>query len=121
MSKKSKNEQMAEQMPGPHEHQGPFEKSAPIKVSLGIYILSLLLVAVTVFVLMLTQYLSGYRSNYNLSRVVNNADVKITVSIPMAETETRKENPFTKEQRDRVAKLLEDMGAKSANVRIDPQ
>jgi hypothetical protein len=100
---------------------GPYNKSAPIRVSFGVYIISLLLVALVVFVVMLVQYLPGYRSNYRVSQAVKNSDVKITITIPMAEVERRKENPFTKEQRDKVASLFKGMGAKSATVEIKPQ
>jgi len=102
-------------------HTGPYEKSVPIRVSFGVYIISLLLVVLAVFILMLVQYFPGYRSNYRVSQAVKNSDVKITITIPMSETERRKENPFTKDQRDKVANLLKGMGAKSATVEIKPQ
>lgn len=101
---------------------GPFaKKSAPIRVSFGVYVISLLVVALIVFILMLVQYFPGYRQNYKLSHVIKNSNVSMTVTIPMSETEKRKENPFTKEQRDSVSKLLKDMGAKSATVEINPE
>jgi hypothetical protein len=100
---------------------GPYEKQGPIKVSLVVYLISLILVALIIFILMLVQYLPGYRNNNKLSQVVKNSNVKMTVVIPMSETEKRKENPFTKEQRDRAAALFKNMGAKSATVLIEPQ
>jgi len=100
---------------------GAYDKQGPIKVSFGIYFLSLLLVALIVFIVMLVQYMPGYRNNYKLSQVVKNSDVKMTVVIPMSETEKRKENPFSREQRERAAAIFKNMGAKSATVLIEPR
>jgi Tfp pilus assembly protein PilE len=91
------------------------------RVSLGAYLVSLIVVALVIFILVLVQYLPGYRSNYRLSKIINNSNVEMTVTIPMSETENRKENPFTKEQKDKAASLLKGMGAKSATVVIKPQ
>lgn len=104
-----------------HKQPGPFDKRGPVRVSLGVYLLSLIIIALMVFVLMLVQYLSGYRNSYKLTQAIKNSNVEITISIPMSETEKRKENPFTKEQRDKLAQLLKGMGAKSATVIIEPQ
>jgi len=100
---------------------GPYQRSASVKVSLGVYIISLVVVALIVFVAMLVQYLPGYRNGYRVSRAINNSNVSLTITIPMSETEKRKENPFTREQRERLANVLEAMGAKSAAVKIEPQ
>ena len=83
--------------------------------------MSLVVVALIVFVAMLVQYLPGYRNGYRVSRAINNSNVSLTITIPMSETEKRKENPFTREQRERLANVLEAMGAKSAAVKIEPQ
>lgn len=100
---------------------GPYDRQGPIKVSFGVYFISLILVALIIFIVMLVQYFPGYRNTHKLSQVVKNSDVKMTVVIPMSETEKRKENPFTREQRDRAAALFKNMGAKSATVLIEPQ
>lgn len=121
MSRKYQEPSVEENGAEPRAHVGPYDKSAPIRVSFGVYIISLILVALVVFVAMLFQYLPGYRSNYRVSQAVKNSAVKITITIPMAEVEARKENPFTKEQRDKVASLFKGMGAKSATIEIKPQ
>lgn len=106
----------------PPRKPGPYEKrSAPIRVSFGVYIISLIVVALAVFIVMLVQYLPGYRNGYRVSQTIKNSDVAITVTIPMSETEKRKENPFTKEQRDKLAGVLKQMGAKQVTVKIQPQ
>lgn len=92
-----------------------------VRVSLGFYLISLLVVALAIFVLMLVQYFPGYRSNHRLSQVIKKSNVEMTVSIPMAEVENREPNPFTRRQRDDVVKLLKDMGARSATVVIIPE
>ncbi|MHB8894068.1 MAG: hypothetical protein ACYC99_02670 [Candidatus Geothermincolia bacterium] len=100
---------------------GPYKKSAPIKVSFGVYIISLIVVALAVFIIMLVQYLPGYRSNYKVSQAIKNSNVTMSITIPMAETEKRKENPFTKDQRDKLASVLKGMGAKTVTVKIQPE
>lgn len=121
MSRKYQEPPPEENAPEPRAKGGPYEKSAPIKVSFGVYIISLLVVALAVFILMLVQYFPGYRSNYRVTQAVKNSDVKVTITIPMSEVERRKENPFTKDQRDKFAGLLKGMGAKSVTVDIKPQ
>jgi hypothetical protein len=105
----------------PKQPTGPYHRSGPIRVSFGVYIISLLVVALTVFIVMLVQYLPGYRSYYKVSQTIKNSDVAITITIPMSETEKRKENPFTKDQRDKLANVLKGMGAKTVTVKIEPQ
>lgn len=100
---------------------GPYERSAPVRVSLGVYIISLVVVALIVFIVMLVQYLPGYRNGYKVSQAIKSSNVSITITIPMSETEKRKDNPFTKEQRDKLANVLKAMGAKSVTVKIEPQ
>lgn len=100
---------------------GPFNKSAPLKVSFGVYIISLLVVALIIFILMLVQYFPGYRSNYKMSQAVKGSNVQLTIRIPMSEVEQRKNNPFSPEQRKEVESTLKGMGAKSVTVKIEPQ
>jgi hypothetical protein len=121
MSRKYSDMPPGEQGAEPRAKSGPYAKSAPIRVSFGVYIISLIIIAVAVFIVMLVQYLPGYRSNYKVSQAVKNSNVAVTITIPMAETEKRKENPFTKEQRDKLASVFKGMGAKSVTVKIEPQ
>lgn len=99
----------------------PFNKSAPLRVSFGVYIISLVVIALAIFILMLIQYFPGYRSNYKMSKAVNNSNVSLSISIPMSEVEKRKENPFSPEQRKEIESLLKGMGAKTVTVKIEPQ
>lgn len=100
---------------------GPYGKQGQMRVSLAFYLVSLLVVILVVFILMMAQYFPGYHTNYKLKQAVKNSDVSITISIPLAETEKRKENPFTKEQREKLANVLKSMGAKSVTVKIEPK
>lgn len=94
-------------------------KKRPIKVSLPVYLGSILLVALLVFVLMLVQYLPGFRVSRKIAEVVENSQyVYVGVRVPKAELKKRNINPLTKE--DEVAKLFEEMGAKRAKVEINP-
>lgn len=98
---------------------GPYGKQGPIKVSFGVYIISLLVVALVVFVVMLVQYLPGYRMNNRLETAVKNSDyVYVGVRIPKEELKKRKVNPLTKE--DDLVEILKDMGAKRAKAEINP-
>jgi hypothetical protein len=121
MSRKYTDPMPGEKGAEPQEPAGPYRKSGPIRVSFGVYIISLIVVALAVFIVMLVQYLPGYRSYYKVSQTIKNSDVAITITIPMSETEKRKENPFTKEQRDKLAAVLKGMGAKTVTVKIEPQ
>jgi hypothetical protein len=121
MSRKIKEPAGAPPAPGSPQQAGPFDKRPPIRVSFGVYLISLIVVALIVFIVMLVQYLPGYRNSYRVSKVIQNSNVQMTVDIPMSETENRKDNPFTKEQRQKAADLLKSMGAKSATVVIQPQ
>jgi hypothetical protein len=93
--------------------QGTYGGREPIRVSLGVYIISLLVVA------MLVLYLPGYRMSYRFESAVKNADyVYVGVRIPKEELKKRKVNPLTKE--DDLANILKDMGAKRAKAEINP-
>lgn len=97
----------------------PFEKRGPIKVGLGVYLISIFLVALIVFILMLVQYFPGYRTSHRIEDAVKNADyVYMGIRIPKNDLKKRNVNPLTKE--DDLAKILNDMGAKSAKVEINP-
>jgi hypothetical protein len=99
--------------------QGAYVGREPIRVSLGVYIISLLVVAVIVFIAMLVLYLPGYRMSYRFESAVKNADyVYVGVRIPKEELKKRKVNPLTKE--DDLANILKDMGAKRAKAEINP-
>jgi hypothetical protein len=105
--------------PGTDAKSGPYTKSAPIRVSFGVYIISLIVVALVVFILMLVQYFPGYRNNYQLASAVKGADyVYVGIRIPKEELKKRKINPLTKE--DDVVKMLQKLGAKRATVNINP-
>ena len=98
---------------------GPYDRQGPIKVSFGVYLLSLILVALIVFIVMLVQYFPGYRSYYKIADAVKNANsVYMRISIPKDELKNRDINPLTKE--DDIAKIFKDMGAKSAACDINP-
>ncbi len=99
--------------------QGTYGGREPIRVSLSVYIISLLVVAVIVFIAMLVLYLPGYRMSYRFESAVKNADyVYVGVRIPKEELKKRKVNPLTKE--DDLANILKDMGAKRAKAEINP-
>ena len=98
---------------------GAYDKQGPIKVSFGIYFLSLLLVALIVFIVMLVQYFPGYRSYHRVADTVKNANyVYMGIRIPKQELKDRGVNPLTKE--DDIARILMDMGAKTARCDINP-
>ncbi len=99
---------------------GGFDRE-PVRVNLVFYLVSILVVALLVFVVMLIQYLPGYRTSHRLSEVIKNSDVEISISIPMSEVEVREPNPFTPKQRDAVIDMLMGMGARSARVTIEPE
>lgn len=110
---------------GPAYEQGqpqppsPFDKRQPIKVSFTVYVVSLVFIALAIFILMLVQYLPGYRSNVQLAEAVDNADyVYVGVRIPKSELKERDINPLTKE--DDLVKMFKDMGAKDVKVEINP-
>jgi uncharacterized protein YneF (UPF0154 family) len=98
---------------------GPFKKSAPIRVSFGVYVVSLIVVALVVFVVMLVQYLPGHRSYYTIKSGVTGADyVYVGVRIPKEELKKRDINPL--KQEDDIAATLKEMGAKRSKVEINP-
>jgi hypothetical protein len=98
---------------------GPYDRQGPIKVSFGVYLLSLILVALIIFIVMLVQYFPGYRSYYKIADTVKNAKyVYVGIRIPKEELKKRDINPLTKE--DDIVKILKDMGAKSATCDINP-
>jgi uncharacterized protein YneF (UPF0154 family) len=98
---------------------GPFNRREPIRVSLGVYIVSLIVVALVVFIAMLVLYLPGYRMSYRFEAAVKNADyVYVGVRIPKSELKKRNVNPLTKE--DDLTNILKDMGAKRAKAEINP-
>jgi uncharacterized protein YneF (UPF0154 family) len=119
MSKKSKDPQVEGPPPGAPVNASPFNKSAPIRVSFSVYVISLIVVALAVFILMLVQYLPGYRSYYKIKSGVKGADyVYVGIRIPKEELKKRNINPLTRE--DDIAKVLQDMGAKRSKVEINP-
>lgn len=98
---------------------GPYDRQGPIKVSFGVYLLSLTLVALIIFIVMLVQYFPRYRSYYKIADAVKNANyVYVGIRIPKEELKKRDINPLTKE--DDIVKIFKDMGAKSAACDINP-
>jgi hypothetical protein len=98
---------------------GPYDRHEPIRVSLGVYIISLILIAVVVFIVMLVLYLPGYRMSYRFESAVKNADyVYVGIRIPKSELKKRNVNPLTKE--DDLVNILKDMGAKRGKAEINP-
>lgn len=92
----------------------------PIRITLGVYLVSLLVVIVVIFVSMLVMYLPGYQTSQRLKSAINNADyVYIGIRIDKNELKSRDVNPLTKE--DDIVKILkDDMGAKRANAEVNP-
>jgi hypothetical protein len=98
---------------------GPYDRQGPIRVGFGVYLISLILVALIIFIVMLVQYFPGYRSYYRIVDAVKNANyVYMGIRVPKEELKKRGVNPLTKE--DDIAKILTDMGAKSAKCDINP-
>lgn len=112
-----------EQVPGSPQEVGPFDKRkhAPIKVSFGVYVISLVVVVLVIFILMLVQYFPGHKKNHKLEGAIHNADVTVTILIPDSELSKRKDNPINNEYVKDIEKLFRDMGAKSAEVDIKPK
>lgn len=105
--------------PGDGSGQGPFDKKPPIRVSFGLYLISILLVGLVVFILMMVQYFPGYRMNHRLEDAIKGANyVYVGIRIPKQDLLKRKVNPLTKEVD--IQKILEDMGAKRAHAEINP-
>ena len=99
--------------------KGPYDRQGPIRVSFGVYVISLLVVGIVVFIIMLVQFLPGHSMNHRFETAVKNAEyVYIGIRIPKEELKERDVNPLTKE--DDVVKLLKEMGAKRAKVEINP-
>ena len=97
---------------------GPHNKG-PIRVSLGVYIISLVIVALVIFTVMLVQYLPGYRMNHRLEAAIENADyVYMGIRVAKSELKKRNVNPLTKE--DDIVQILQDMGAKRAKAEVNP-
>ena len=98
---------------------GPYDRQGPIKVGFGVYFISLILVALIIFIVMLVQYFPGDRSYHRVADAVKNANyVYVGIRIPKQELKKRGVNPLTKE--DDIAKIIKDMGAKSASCDINP-
>jgi len=98
---------------------GPYTKdTSPIKVSFSVYLISMFIIALIVFIIMLAQYLPGHRRNYRLEQAIRGADyVYIGIRIPNEELKKRK---LSYSEEDEVAKILKDMGAKRAKAQINP-
>ena len=121
MAGKTKKQGMESQ---PQSHQGPFDKRQPIRVSLGVYVVSLLVLGLIVFIAMLVQYLPGYRNSYRISQAIKKSEVSMRIVIPMSEVRQRKTNPFTDEQEKQIEDTLIDMGAREVvenNKRLYPR
>jgi hypothetical protein len=98
---------------------GPYDRQGPIKVSFGVYFISLILVALIIFIVMLVQYFPGYRSYQRIADAVKNANyVYLGIRIPKEQLKKRNINPLTKE--DDIAKIFREMGAKTASCDINP-
>jgi hypothetical protein len=99
--------------------RGPYDRQGPIRVSFGVYIISLLVVGLMIFIVMLVQFLPGHRMSHRLETAVENSDyVYVGIRIPKSELKKREVNPLTKE--DDVVEILKEMGAKRAKVEINP-
>lgn len=97
----------------------PYDRQGPIRVSFGVYIISLLVVGLMIFIVMLVQFLPGHRMSHRLETAVENSDyVYVGIRIPKSELKKREVNPLTKE--DDVVEILKEMGAKRAKVEINP-
>ncbi len=97
---------------------GP-QNRGPIRVSFGVYIISLLVVALVIFIVMLVQYLPGYRMSHRFEVAIKNADyVYVGIRVPKSELKKRNVNPLTKE--DDLVQILKDMGAKRAKAEVNP-
>ena len=115
---KKKDEQKAPEEPQAKQ-QKAFSKQAPIKVSFSLYIISIAVVTITVFILMLVQYLPGYRQNKKLENTVKNADyVYVGIRISKEELKERNINPLTME--DDLIEMLEGMGVEKSKIEINP-
>lgn len=98
---------------------GPFEKKRRLRVGFGFYLVSVLIVAVAVFVVSMVQYFPGHRQSYKLKQAVKGANyVYVGIRIPKDELKKRNVNPLTME--DELKKMLKDMGAGSSRVEINP-
>lgn len=115
------DQQVAGEGQEPPVPAGPFDKKhTPLKVSFGVYAISILVVALLVFILMLVQYLPGHKNSTKLEGAIHNAEVSLTIEIPNEELKKRDDNPVNEDYIKDIGKLLKDMGAKSAVVVIEP-
>lgn len=98
--------------------QPPPTKPRGVRVSLRIYIISILIVGLTVFLLMLFQYFPGYRVYRDIVDGVKNAkSVAMEITTTRKELENRNINPLQKEKD--IQKRFQDMGAKKVEVKIE--
>jgi hypothetical protein len=104
-----------------NEAAGPPVKSQPLKVSFLVYVISLLVVALLIFILMLVQYFPGYQKSHKIKQAVKNSDVTLTVEIPEKELESRDYNPTNKKFKDSIADVFRQLGAKKVVIEITPQ
>ncbi|MBN2169431.1 MAG: hypothetical protein JW738_09320 [Actinobacteria bacterium] len=117
MAKKKTDENTAEEPQAAQKNA--FAKQAPIKVSFSLYIISIAVVTITVFILMLVQYLPGYRQNKKLENTVKNADyVYVGIRISKEELKERDINPLTME--DDLMEMLRSMGVEKTKIEINP-
>ncbi|MBU1671046.1 MAG: hypothetical protein KKF41_04080 [Actinobacteria bacterium] len=105
----------------PQNETMPPVKSQPLKVSFAVYIISLLVVALLVFILMLVQYFPGYQKSHKIKQAVKNSDVTLTVEISTKELESRDYNPTNKQFKDSIAEVFKQLGAKNVVIKITPQ
>jgi len=120
MSRKYKDPMSGGQEVGPAVDSSPFNKSAPLRVSFVVYIISIVVVALVIFIVMLVMYFPGYQKSAKIKLAVKNSDVFLRVKIPNSELGNRKENPFTKQYKKNLADVFKSMGAKSETVEIVP-
>jgi hypothetical protein len=106
------DQQVAGEGQAPPEPSGPFDKKhAPLKVSFGVYAISLLVVALLIFILMLVQYLPGHKNSTKLEGAIHNAEVSLTIEIPNDELSKRDDNPVNEDYIKDIGKLLKVLGA----------
>lgn len=96
--------------------EGTVDRQDKIRVPLSVYIVSVVLVALVVFILMLVQYLPGYRNNARLSSVIDKAQsVDLTTEIQHKYLTDR---DLSYDIESEIEEALLDMGAKKATVRV---
>lgn len=116
MKKDKRSDIIPEEGPGQLPAPPIEKKHAPIKVSLGVYLISIIVVFLVVFIVMLVQYLPGHRAYSKIKGALQYAD-SVEMSVVVYREDLPEEASYTPTDEEKeLADVLLGTGANKAEV-----